>query len=127
MLTGQQDYRFCGVEVVHSAEQALDVATEAVNAAKAKGGGFEGEETGSRAAIAEIMVIGGAHIYELFLPQAQRLYLTRVHADIEGDVYFPALIMDEWRQLSREDFAAQGENPYAYSFITFERHRISTN
>jgi len=67
----------------------------------------------------EIMVIGGAQIYELMLPAADRIYLTQVHAEIEGDAWFPALPAAQWRQIS----SRQPEKPHdpAYEFLCFER------
>lgn len=50
----------------------------------------------------EIMVIGGAQIYELALPQADKIYLTRVHQSPDGDAFFPAL-NDDWRETFRDD------------------------
>lgn len=69
----------------------------------------------------EIMVIGGADIYRQSLPQAQRIYLTRVHATVEGDAVFPALNLTDWREVAREDYPADDRHVYAYSFIVLER------
>lgn len=69
----------------------------------------------------EVMVIGGAEICSLAFPQTERLYLTQVHAEVDGDVYFPEFNPDEWREVSREDYQASENNPYDYSFIVFER------
>ena len=67
----------------------------------------------------EIAVIGGAAIYDLFLPIAHRIELTQIHANYEGDTF-----MDEpgrnWVLTAREDHAAQGEHP-AFSFLTFRK------
>ena len=68
------------------------------------------------------MIKGGAEIYSLALPQADRLYLnTEVHANVEGDTFFPEYDASEWQQIAREDFAAEGPNPYDYSFVVYER------
>lgn len=88
-----------GVETVTSLEQALTLA----------------------AAEEEVFVIGGAEIFALALPRADRLYLTRVHAEIEGDVFFPKLDKSEWRTVSREDLAADEKNLYPTSFEVWER------
>jgi len=55
------------------------------------------------------------------LPQADRLYLTEVHANVEGDTFFPEYDASEWQQIAREDFVAEGPNPYDYSFVVYER------
>ena len=70
---------------------------------------------------AEAMVIGGEGIYRLALPAAERLYITQVHAEVEGDAFFPALDIEQWEELGREDFSAVGPNPYDYSFVVYER------
>jgi len=66
----------------------------------------------------EIAVIGGAQIFALFLPRADRVELTEVHASPEGDAIVPAFT--GWREVAREDHPAEGERP-AYSFVTLER------
>jgi dihydrofolate reductase len=67
------------------------------------------------------MVIGGAQLYAALLPRAGRVHLTRVHAAIDGDTRFPDLDPREWREVAREERAADARNAYALSFITFER------
>ncbi|QLE96176.1 dihydrofolate reductase [Neptunomonas phycophila] len=71
----------------------------------------------------EAMIIGGAQIYALALPEVERLYITQVHADIEGDAYFPEFNRSQWTELGREDFSAQGPNPFDYSFIVYQRSK----
>jgi dihydrofolate reductase len=66
----------------------------------------------------EIAVIGGAQIFALFLPRADRVELTEVHATPDGDAIVPAFT--GWTEIAREDHAAEGERP-AYSFVTLER------
>ncbi len=67
----------------------------------------------------EVAVIGGAEIYAQFLPVANRVELTEVHAAYEGDTHMPAL-GPEWRETAREDHPA-AENTPAYSFVTLQR------
>lgn len=69
----------------------------------------------------ELMVIGGAQIYAEALPRAARLYLTEVHAQVEGDAYLPAVDWPQWRERSRERHAAVEPNPYDYSFVIYDR------
>ncbi|WP_419812251.1 dihydrofolate reductase [Bacterioplanoides sp.] len=69
----------------------------------------------------EAMIIGGAEIYTLALPLVDRMYLTEVHADVEGDAYFPQFERQGWHQVAGEDFSAEGPNPYDYSFNVYER------
>ena len=68
----------------------------------------------------EVLVIGGGEIYAAALPRTDRLYLTEVHIDAEGDVSFPVLDRTLWREVSRDDHPADGDTP-AFSFVTLER------
>ncbi len=69
----------------------------------------------------ELMIIGGAAIYRATLPLAQRMYLTMVQAEVEGDAYFVDFDQAEWRETARVDRDADGENALPYSFVTLER------
>lgn len=69
----------------------------------------------------EVMVIGGASFYKQMLPRAQRLYLTFVHGQFEGDAYFPAWSAQEWKEIERQDYPADGAEDLSYSFVTLER------
>lgn len=68
----------------------------------------------------EIMIIGGAQIYDLALPHANRLYLTRVHTNVDGDAFFPPIDQTKWKEISKEDFPA-GETHPAYTNFILER------
>jgi dihydrofolate reductase len=68
---------------------------------------------------AEVMVIGGAQVYAAALPQAQRVYLTEIHAAPAGDAFFPAFAPEMWREAAREDIAPP--DGVAFSFVTLER------
>jgi dihydrofolate reductase len=67
------------------------------------------------------MVIGGAEIYSLCLPLAERLYPTEVHGEPEGDVWFPRWDQSLWRECEREHHSASDANPFDYSFVVYER------
>ena len=73
------------------------------------------------AGAAEIMVIGGAALYAALLPQAGRLYLTEIDAEIEGDTRFPEVPAAEWRRVSSEPGEAAGSAPFPYRFEVWER------
>ena len=68
----------------------------------------------------EVMVIGGATLFQDALPVASRLHLTEVHAEIDGDTFFPKFDRSHWRETSRDDQPAEGDTP-AYSFVLLER------
>lgn len=69
----------------------------------------------------EVMVIGGAQIYELALPLADRLYLTTVHAEPQGDVFFPSVDLSGWQVVAEERREADERHSSAFTFQTLER------
>jgi dihydrofolate reductase len=73
----------------------------------------------------ELFVAGGASIYAATLPLCDRLYLTRVHAQIEGNVSLPAIDFSEWNERSREDLPADDDNDHPTSYFVYERSRAS--
>ncbi len=105
VVTRDAGYQPENVKVVHSLEAARDLA----------------ESVCTVNGCDEAMVIGGSQVYEQALALADRLYLTQVHADVEGDAKFPAFNPGDWAEIGREDFFADGPNPYDYSFIVLKR------
>lgn len=69
----------------------------------------------------EIMIIGGAQLYAHFLPQAQRLYLTFIEAQLIGDTFFPNFNAHDWQLIEEKSYLADQQNPYNYSFTIYER------
>lgn len=69
----------------------------------------------------EVMVIGGGNIYEQILPMADRIYLTRIHASFEGDIFFPEISNEEWQVVDEENFAADESRDFGFSFLTLNR------
>jgi len=105
VVTRNRDWSFEGVRTVDSLEAARELCeNQAI---------VDGTE--------EAMIIGGAEIYRQAMPLADRLYLTEVHADVEGDATFPEFDRSQWQEIAREDFEASGPNPYNYSFIILEK------
>ena len=100
VVTRSADFTADDVEMAADLDQALAIA--------------------ARHGADEVMVIGGGAIYAAALPRADRIYLTEVHIDAEGDVDFPALDRTHWRELSRDDHPAEGDTP-AFSFVVLER------
>ena len=96
VLTRSPGWQAPGAEVVHDANEALDLARND-----------------------SVAVIGGAEVYRLLLPHTTRIELTEVHAHVSGDTFVdpPG---PEWREIAREDHAAEGDTP-AFSFVTLER------
>jgi len=104
VVTRQSEWQNSGVRVARSVTEALELASLSLIA---------GNE--------EVIVIGGAQIYRETLPLAQRLYLTELHAQIEGDAQFPAICENEWIETGREDHQADPANPYDHSFVVLDR------
>lgn len=106
VITRDRSFSANGVNVVHSVNEAFERAEAEclVNGAD------------------ETIVMGGAEIYQACLPRANRLYITFVHANVEGDAFFPDFDLNEYHEIAREDFFADGPNPYDYSFTVFDRH-----
>jgi dihydrofolate reductase len=70
---------------------------------------------------AEVFIVGGAEIYRQSLHLTDRIYLTIVHKEFDGDSYFPEIEANEWKETAREDYEPDIKNNLPYSFITFER------
>lgn len=105
VVTRNPDWHHDGVKVVSSLEAARELCESIAE--------IDGTE--------EAMVIGGAEIYRQALPLADRLYLTEVHAEVNGDTVFPDFDRSQWQETAREDFEAVGPNPYNYSFIILDK------
>ena len=99
IITRDRDYKAEGCIVVHSAEEALKAA--------------EGNE--------EVMIIGGSQIYKELLPKTNRMYLTIVDADFEGDTFFPDYDVKEWKETAYEEHERDAENQYNYTFLILEK------
>ncbi|MCI0334671.1 MAG: dihydrofolate reductase [Planctomycetes bacterium] len=69
----------------------------------------------------EAFIIGGAELYQAALSHAKRLYLTRVHADVTGDTFFPTVSWDDWRLVETLDSDADGKNEHPHTFQIYER------
>jgi dihydrofolate reductase len=69
----------------------------------------------------EACVIGGAEVYRRALPRADLIHLTRVHASVEADTFFPPLDAADWEEVAREDRPADERHAHAFSFLTLRR------
>ncbi len=70
----------------------------------------------------EVFIIGGGNLYKQALPIADKLYLTWIkHNFTDADTYFPTINFDDWKETFRENYTPEGENPYSFSFINYER------
>ncbi|MGW8178120.1 MAG: dihydrofolate reductase [bacterium] len=99
VITRQADYRHKGVYTVHSLPDAIKLAAK--------------EE--------EVFIAGGAEIYSEALSLADRMYLTLIHHDFEGDTLFPEFEENDWKLTDRKDYESDDQNPYPFSFVTYEK------
>ena len=99
VITRQTYYRQAGVVVATTPKAARELAGDAD----------------------EVMIIGGGKVYEHFLPVADRIYLTKVHTEVEGDTFFPEIDEDEWHIVSSLPLPSNDERPFSISFQTLER------
>lgn len=98
VISRSKDFVAAGCDVVNSPVAALAVVGDAK----------------------EVMIIGGGQVYELFMPKASCLYLTRVHCNVDGDAYLPKLDED-WVLESTECHPASDVNEYAFDYLRYER------
>ena len=99
VVTRRPDYSAEGADVVNSIEDALVKA----------------------GAVAEVCVIGGAELFKEILPRADRIYLTRIQADVSGDTFLPELSGHDWKQVEREARAKGEKDTAAFETFTYER------
>ncbi len=104
IITRNKDLKIEGVEVVQSLNEAMVVA---------------GKEE-----VKEIFIIGGAEIFNTSFPLISRIYLTRIHSDMEGDVFFPNFNKDNWLPVKNKDCEPDEKNPFSYSFQIWEKKRV---
>lgn len=103
VLSHDTDYIAEKAILAHSIEDALNVAREA------------GED--------EVFVIGGAQIFALTLPLAERFYLTRVHAEVDVDTRFPEFDENVWLELDRIDFETGPKNEHPYTILSLQKRQ----
>lgn len=99
VITRDSDYHAEGAVVVHSIDEAIETA----------------------GAVDELMIIGGASFYEQTLPRADRLYLTYVDANIDGDAWFPDFDPNDWQEIERHHHPADDQNPYPHDYVILDR------
>jgi dihydrofolate reductase len=75
----------------------------------------------TKAGETELFIIGGSAIYQLGMPLAQRLYLTEIDANLEGDTYFPEFDRQNWKEISRKHHSVDDRHAYAFDFVIYER------
>jgi len=99
IITRDQSYQAEDCVVVYSIDEALKAAGD----------------------VDEVMIIGGASFYEQMLPKADRLYLTFVEAEIEGDAWFPEFDLNDWNEIESIHHEKDEKNAYPHKFVIFDR------
>jgi dihydrofolate reductase (trimethoprim resistance protein) len=99
VLTRDTGFTFEGCEIAHSIEDVFELC--------------KNEK--------EIFIFGGEQIYKLFLPYVNKMYITRIHHEFEGDTFFLEVHFDEWKEGSVEKGITDDKNPYVYYFHVYER------
>ena len=101
VVTRNKDWKQEGIQVAHSVDEAVEVA----------------KETG----VKEIFIIGGAEIFKTAMPIADRIYLTRIHHQFDGDVYFPEMEANDWNLVKSRFCHADEKNLYSHTFQVWGR------
>lgn len=99
VITRNAEWQHPGVKTAASLQQAVAIAAEANPQDQ------------------EVMVIGGEEIYRTAIELADRLYITRVQAEVEGDAFFPQYNESEWQEVSRQQPGSQGDIPYFFQVL----------
>ena len=99
VITRNENYAAEGCTVLHSPDEAFDHCKNKQ----------------------EVIIMGGAELYKQTLEQTARLYLTEIHARVEGDTFFPEFDRGEWKEKQRNDYPADEKNDYAFSFMVLDR------
>lgn len=102
VVTRQRDFKAPNCVVVNSIDKGIEIARHA-------------NET-------EVFIIGGAEIYQQSLSYADRLYLTEIKAEIQGDTFFPAFDHAQWKEVSRVPHPADERHKFAFDFVVYEKN-----
>lgn len=105
VITRDTEWHHEGVKVVHSLDEALALAEDIAL--------INGND--------EVMVIGGAQIYQQALDKADRLYLTKVYQSFEGDAFFPEIDESDWLETARKDMQSEDDEPLTFSYLVLDR------
>jgi dihydrofolate reductase len=101
VITRQPGWKAEGVSVVNSVDAAVDLA--------------------NHLSYNEVFIIGGGEIYMIVFDRAKKIYMTRVHAEPEGDTYFPVIEKNDWKLVNNTDNPADEKHAYPFSFQLWER------
>lgn len=101
VITRKKDYQRDGITVFNSLESAI--------------------EAGQQKGLESIFILGGGEIYSQSMGIADKMIITEVHHEFDGDTYFPEIDPEIWREVSREEHKADEKNKYDFAFVQYER------
>jgi dihydrofolate reductase len=110
VITRDATYAKDGIDVVNSLEEAIRLVTLE-----------HGKEFEENQDEVEAFVIGGGEIYKQAMEKANKLYITEVHQEFEGDTVFPTIDKEVWQEINRSDLETDEKNSIAYSFVEYKR------
>lgn len=110
VITRDASYSHDGIEVVNSLEEALRLTSLE-----------QGKEFEENQDEVEIFIIGGGEIYNQAIEKANKLYITEIHKDFQGETRFPVIDKQIWQEIRREDFNLNEKNTIPYSFVEYKR------
>ncbi len=119
ILTRDPNYTFAGADIAHTWQQAIEIG-QAHEAAAAPSYAAAADDSPALPS-EELFVVGGAEIYRLALPHADRIHLTEVDANVPGDTYFPTLDPQQWLSRSTQAYPADDKNDYPHQFVILDR------
>ena len=123
VISRNADFKAEGCLVVNSLEEAIKECK--AKSEKVKEGNLENTLHFTLSPFT-LFIIGGAEIYRQALPLTDKIYLTEVKVDLEGDAYFPELRTEEWKEIARNAHTADEKNQYDYDFVELVRVRGDT-
>lgn len=101
IITRQPDYRAAGCYVTDNVDDAFKIAEDQQ--------------------LEEVFILGGAEIYAQTVDKADRMFITEIKSTFEGDTFFPEIDTAYWKEVSREEHAADDKNPYPYAFVEYRK------
>lgn len=103
VLTRDKNFTFKGCEIAHSIEEVFKLCKNE----------------------REIFIFGGEQIYRMFLPYVDKMYITKIDSEFEGDTFFPEVNFNEWKEVSVEKGITDEKNLYTYFFHVYQRNKNS--
>jgi dihydrofolate reductase len=101
VVTRNKNYKREGISVYHSLESAI--------------------KAGEQKQLELVFILGGGEIYRQSMDIADKMIITEVHHEFDGDTYFPDIDLEKWEEVSREEHKADEKNKYDFAFVQYQR------